>query len=83
LLLFLFFVCDFGLCQRRLDTVGAGYNIYEGNPLFSDKGDEGIKSSGNVFNLSFSENKSTQDGNYRIPNEVDSGYLKLCTEDSE
>jgi hypothetical protein len=41
-----------------------GYNIYEGNPLFSNQADSGFASAGNVFSLSYSQNKTTQDGKY-------------------
>lgn len=44
--------------------MGAGYNIYEANPLFSTGEDQGLKVAGNVFKITYDLNKTTDDGKY-------------------
>jgi hypothetical protein len=66
-----------------LDAIGSGYNIYEGNPLFSTGIDEGMKLSGNVFDITYSQNRTTEDGKYLIPDQVESGELKGCYGESD
>ena len=59
--------------------IGRGYDILKGNPL-SDGEDPGVKSA-QIIKLNFDNSKSTSDGKFLIPDEIDGIQQSQCSND--
>ena len=66
------------LPTKRLDQVGIGYNILLADPMLGQGADPGLNLAYKVFNFTWKLNKTTQDSEWLIPDQLSSALSTAC-----
>jgi len=79
-MILLFLLISIVVSQKlpNIDYLSFGYNILKGNPHSTKEGGDPGFVIERIFELSYTEQKRTQDGRYEIPDRTDVGHGESC-----
>ncbi len=75
------FLASFTDCQTKIENahyISMGYDVYAGNPHFTETtSDPGVKNS-RIFSLTFTKNKKTSDDKFILPDNISWLAMNSC-----